>query len=391
MTMPRPAHSHALAKLKACVVLLVVLHHTILAYCRDGYFDRTRYLWSSAPIVDRNRWIGFDLIVDFNDVYFMSLMFLLSGLFVLPSLARKGVRHYLRGRVLRLGLPFAVAVTLVMPIAYYPSYRQTGADISLAQFWSGYFTAYGWSPGPAWFISLLLIFDAIAALVAQHWPALTQKAATVPDWLIQYPRAGLGSFLAASCVAYLSMRFAFSPGYWLQFGPFAAQASRLLLYATFFTTGAIIGSAGTSHKLLQRTGPIAGTWAVWAGLALVAFAALVKLQLADRQAMLSLTDPVWRILFGVLFVLTCVFTSLALIGGFIRYLDTNRRWLDLLAPCAFGIYLVHYALITWTQTALLTLDISAIAKAVTVFAITLLVCWSLIAFLRQNRVLRQIL
>jgi glucans biosynthesis protein C len=40
--------------------------------------------------VDSQRWAGFDIAVLFNDSYFMPLMFLLSGLFVGPSLGRKG-------------------------------------------------------------------------------------------------------------------------------------------------------------------------------------------------------------------------------------------------------------------------------------------------------------
>src|SRR5215467_13007348 len=44
----------------------------------------------------------------FNDTFFMALMFLLSGLFVWPSLERKGSARFLRDRTLRLGVPFAV-------------------------------------------------------------------------------------------------------------------------------------------------------------------------------------------------------------------------------------------------------------------------------------------
>ena len=34
------------------------------------------------PIVDTQRWLGFDIFCGFQDVYLMSLMFFLSGLFV---------------------------------------------------------------------------------------------------------------------------------------------------------------------------------------------------------------------------------------------------------------------------------------------------------------------
>ena len=36
------------------------------------------------------RWLGFDLVVLFNDSFFMACMFLISGLFVHDSLTRRG-------------------------------------------------------------------------------------------------------------------------------------------------------------------------------------------------------------------------------------------------------------------------------------------------------------
>ena len=67
----------------------------------------------AAPIVDPQRWAGFDVLTTFNDTFFMALMFLLSGLFVWPSLERKGGAQFLRERVLRLGAPFVVVVGIL--------------------------------------------------------------------------------------------------------------------------------------------------------------------------------------------------------------------------------------------------------------------------------------
>ena len=130
------------------MVLLVLLHHSVLACCRYGHFDRAHYLWSSAPIIDRQRWIGFDVLQDFSDTHFMSLMFLISGLFVMPGLRRKEAARYVADRVLRLGLPLAVCCTVLMPLACYPSVLQAGAAPSLACSWSwnGAACAGGWRP-----------------------------------------------------------------------------------------------------------------------------------------------------------------------------------------------------------------------------------------------------
>ncbi|HEV3499419.1 MAG TPA: hypothetical protein VGZ92_03795 [Bradyrhizobium sp.] len=53
----------------------------------------------------------------FNDSFFMAAMFFLSGLFVWPSLKRKGIGWFLRDRFWRLGLPFIVCAVILMPPA----------------------------------------------------------------------------------------------------------------------------------------------------------------------------------------------------------------------------------------------------------------------------------
>jgi glucans biosynthesis protein C len=70
-------HNIAIDYLRAFVVLLVLAHHSVIAYAPYAHFDQLHYLWG-APIVDTARWPGFDLLTLFNDIFFMSLMFFLS-------------------------------------------------------------------------------------------------------------------------------------------------------------------------------------------------------------------------------------------------------------------------------------------------------------------------
>jgi Acyltransferase family len=90
---------------RTCIILLVLVHHSILPYTHDGRSNHESFL-------------GFDAVAAFNDS-FMAAMFLLSGLFVWPSLRHKGIAGFLRDRWWRLGFPFAIAALILMPIAYY--------------------------------------------------------------------------------------------------------------------------------------------------------------------------------------------------------------------------------------------------------------------------------
>src|SRR5581483_1210132 len=117
--------------------------------------------WQAFPIVDQHKWAGAALTVGFNDTFFMSLMFFISGLFVWNSLQRKGSASFLRDRTLRLGTPFLCAAAIVAPLAYYPAYLQIG------QYGGGFLRQWLslgiWPAGPAWFVWLLLAFDFVAA------------------------------------------------------------------------------------------------------------------------------------------------------------------------------------------------------------------------------------
>src|SRR5580658_2442989 len=125
----RPGYNLALGYLRGFLVVLVLAHHSVLAYI-DGPPQATSLLaqppyWRAFMVVDHQHWLGFGIFTGFNDDFFMSLMFFLSGLFVWSSLQRKGNSSFVRDRLRRLGIPFLFAAVIIAPLAYYPSYLLT--------------------------------------------------------------------------------------------------------------------------------------------------------------------------------------------------------------------------------------------------------------------------
>ncbi len=96
--------------LRAFLTTLVVAHHSMLAYTSWARFDRLDPFASTSPVVDGRRWAFLDYAENFDDAFFMSLMFFVSGLFFAPALKRHGPAMFVRDRLLRLGLPFIVVV-----------------------------------------------------------------------------------------------------------------------------------------------------------------------------------------------------------------------------------------------------------------------------------------
>jgi peptidoglycan/LPS O-acetylase OafA/YrhL len=384
----KPASSYNLpvGYLRAFITVLVLAHHAVLAYhpfappVPASLVTQPRW-WQAFPVVDSQRWNGFALFVGFNDVFFMSLMFFLSGLFVWRSLVRKGTAGFLRDRVLRLGVPFVAAVALIAPLAYYPTYLLTGTSTGLAGFWHEWRSLGDWPAGPAWFIWVLLAFDCIAAalfaLIPNWGAALGRGLASVS----RRPILLFALLVAVSAFAYVPLALLYGPVDWFSFGPFFFQSSRPVHYLVYFLIGAGVGACGFSGGLLAPGGKLARRWILWCVAALVAFVAAMAIAIASFSAKSS--PQMWGAIGGISFTLSCAASSFAFLALFVRFAKTRNRILESLRDNAYGMYLIHYAFVSWLQYAVLKTELPAIAKGSVVFLGTLALSWSVTAAFRR--------
>ena len=61
--------------LRSAITVLVVAHHASLAYTTFASFDKSAYINSTNPVVDTDRTVLMDIFENFNDIFFMFLMF----------------------------------------------------------------------------------------------------------------------------------------------------------------------------------------------------------------------------------------------------------------------------------------------------------------------------
>jgi len=378
--------------LRTCLVLLVVVHHAALGY--HAYAPPQERLgapsmaWTAFPIVDAQRLPGVEVGVAFNDLFLMSLLFLISGVFAWPSLVRKGARRFVHDRMLRLGVPFAVAAAVLGPLAYYPTYLAGGPapDVGgfLGGFWRAWLALGFWPAGPVWFLWVLLVFDALAALLYAVAPGFGTVLGRLSARLAGRPVLYAGVLALASALAYVPLAMAVGAGSWWRAGPFTVQTSRILHYAIYFLAGIGLGADGVGRGLLAPEGALARRWSVWIGPTLVTFG----MALAAIVGMLASASrggpPPALALFGaVAFVLACAATSCLFLGAFLRFARTRNAVSDSLRANAYGIYVVHYACVTWLQYLLSSADVPAAAKLGLVVAGTVAVSWSATAALRR--------
>ena len=338
--------------------------------------------------MDAQRFSGVALFVGFNDVFFMSLMFFLSGLFVSQGLVRKGARAFLGDRFRRLGLPFVVAAAIVAPLAYYPSYVATGATGGVAGFVREWLSLGNWPAGPAWFLWLLLAFDVVAAALFASKPLLFGALGRSQSGALSRPALAFVLLITLSAVAYLPMVLAFGPLHWAAFGPFTFQTSRLFHYGVYFFGGVVVGAYGVERGLLRPGGPLERRWAAWLVGALVAFALSV---VATIAAFSPGADAGLQAAANLTFVLSCAAISFASLAVFLRFAKKPSRVFDSLRDNAYGMYLVHYPFSSWLQLALLGAPLPALVKGLVVFVATVGLSWGATAAMRQVPAIRRVL
>jgi peptidoglycan/LPS O-acetylase OafA/YrhL len=380
-------YNHAIGYLRAFIVVLVIAHHTALAYHPfappppSSLITQPRW-WMAFPVVDSQRWSGFTLFVGFNDVFFMSLMFFLSGLFVWQGLQRKGAAKFLRDRLLRLGLPFVLAAAILAPPAYYPTYLQMAGHDGFEGFRHQWLSLGQWPAGPAWFVWVLLAFDCIAALLFAVAPRWGDALGRMTSGASRKPAIFFAALVAISAIAYIPMALVFSPVSWAAFGPFTFQTSRIFHYLAYFLIAVGVGACGVNCGLLATDGKLARRWPRWVAAALVLFgaASVVAVIAATSQAQ----SQAWAAAADGGFVLCCAAISFALLALFLRFVKAPSLVLDSLSANSYGIYLVHYAFVSWLQYALLPASLPALAKAAIVFLGALGLSWSTIAMIRRR-------
>ncbi|MDY6950812.1 MAG: acyltransferase [Thermodesulfobacteriota bacterium] len=364
--------------LRAFVVALVLCHHAVLAYTTFAFINLENPIATISPVVNEQRWRGFDLIVAFNETFFMPLLFFVSGMFVWQSLARKGARRYLGRRLTRLGLPFVIGVPFLIPLAYYPAQLEvglmTGVNTNYGAFWLGMVRSGFGTAGPLWFLWLLLAFNCLATLLYRLAPRPGGLIRGRSAIILGRPVFFFGALLGISTAVYLPITIIFGPLKWIGIGPFHAQASRVLLYLVYFLAGTAVGARGFDRSAFRSDGALAKGWWGWLAVGLMSYIVWVIMVVSAKDQTVVSAIP---------FMVCCGATVFGMTGLFLRFAKRRVGIFDSLSENAYGIYVVHYVFVTWLQYLLLGSALAPSVKGMMVFVGTLILSWTSVAAMRR--------
>lgn len=310
-------------------------------------------------------------------------MFFISGLVSFRSIQKKGKSRFLKDRWLRLMIPFMVAELIFIPLAYIPAYLTNSTNPAVLSFIRDYLFTQSWPVGPPWFLWLLFSFNLL--VLAFPLRMLRQLYTWIKD-RAQKPIFLFLLLVGLVAICYIPLSLQIGQYSWTGIAVFDFQLNRVFLYFLFFFAGLIFGSSQEQGFSLLEQLLTKKSWQFWLIPTLVVQGLTIWMNLElwplVTQGEISLQSANW--FFCVLFVFNCVVSSIFFMVLFKkRFSNPGRIWSQV-SVVAFGLYVLHYPFITWTQYLLLPYTIDPIIKFTLVFLIGLAGSWLLTLLLKKT-------
>ncbi|GHH67803.1 acyltransferase family protein [Promicromonospora soli] len=363
--------------LRILLTVLVLAHHSALTY---GALP----LWYWTEPSTSASGVALMLLVIVNQFYFMGFFFLLSGLFVLGSVDRKGPGAFARDRLLRLGVPLAAYWLVARPVLHLREWPARSAEgESFLRFW---FTVG--DAGPLWFVEVLLVMSlAYAAFRALR--ARSSAASGLPEAGSGVADAGaravadaeprpVGFRAIAGLVALLTVvsflwRLVVPTGTYWELGGLPSPAY-LPQYVILFVVGLLATRHGWLAPLTVRQGRVAVVMAIVSVGVALGTTALAATPGAGALALLGavLAENVFA-----------VSTIVALLVLFREKFSGQPAWARFAARNTFAVYVIHPLVLVGVAMLLAQLVAPAGVKFLILLVLAVPLCWGFAHLLRR--------
>jgi glucan biosynthesis protein C len=363
--------------LRTALTALVVIHHSAIGYSNVPLWYYTE------PATDPSGTL-LDVVLLLNQAFFMGAFFFLSALFVPGSYDRKGAGRFLTERLLRLGVPLLIWLVLLRPVVTLGRYAaardlaaQQGADLPYWQFYLSSFT-----PGPMWFVEVLLVFSALYVL----WRRLA-----VPDRRAPQPAPAAGRAPGATAIVGFTIGLALVTYLWRILVPVGVglmglpTPAYLPQYAALFSMGLLAARRGWLEGLSRTAGRVGFATAATAAVALLSVVVLT-----GEEAFLG--HGTWPSLVAAIcesaLAVGILIGLLVLFGRHGNHQGPVGRFLS---AHAYTVYVTHPLVLVGLGYALSGVPAPAVAKFALLALLAVPLCWALAYLVRALPGARKVL
>ena len=208
------------------LTVLVILHHTAIAYGAPGGWYFTQPTHKEGPL------ILMTLFVATNQAFFMGMFFFLAALFTPASYDKKGAVAFVLDRLKRLGLPLLFYTLVFGPLLNFLVYRYgQGKTATFLQYLGGYDDWIDF--GVLWFVLALLLFTILYVLF-RKWA----KPAAPSNGSGRLPSTGNIFYFALALGLFSYWVRIFLPVGWV-LKPLGFQPAHFSQYIALFVLGTI--------------------------------------------------------------------------------------------------------------------------------------------------------
>ena len=352
--------------LRAALVTLVVLHHLAVIYGAVAPF-----YYVEPPLADPLAYLVLLTFVLFNQAWFMGTLFLIAGYFTPGSFERKGSGSFLKGRLVRLGIPLLLFYFVLGPISATGFWQMPASltGITSPLTWDAY--PYLLGLGPLWFVAMLLIFDIGYAV----WRALTKgRISTLTGQSALPGYRSIGVFILALALTNYLIRMVIPLGKDVWDFP---TLSYLPQYLSFF----VLGTIAYRRNWLQSVPRSMGVVGLVA--AIVVSVVLFPLALSGRLFSLEVTEAAsfvgngtWQSAVYALWDATfSIGLFLAALTFFRGLFNGENRFGKLLSQQSYAVYVIHAPIVVWIAIASKGVQLAPLVKFGLVAVIAVPVCF----------------
>lgn len=351
----KPSRLFFIDHLRAALIILVVLHHVGIVY--GASVDDFYYI--EPPFNDTFTFLVLLVFALFNQAWFMGALFLIAGYFTPASYDRKGPGSFIKGRLVRLGIPLLLYFFLISPLSaigyWLMPAELTGITSPLT--WKVYPFLLGL--GVAWFLALLLIFNFGYAL----WRRLTRDRTSSSTGESSTPSyLGIAIFtLALALVSYL-VRIVIPLDKEVLDFPTLAYLSQ---YLGLFVIGTIAYRRNWFRNIPGSMGVVGFVAALVATATLfsIAFTSiLTAIENASQQLPTSGYGTWQSAVYTLWDSIFAVGMCLAAITFFRRFFDKDSNFGRFLSQQSYAVYIIHIPIIVFLAYALRGITLAPLLK-----------------------------
>lgn len=349
--------------------VLVVLHHVSIGYGTMG-----GWCYVTSEKITGTAQISLSALTGIEASFSMSLFFFISAFLTIPSLEKKGVRKFVKGRLLRLLVPLLFVMTIFAPsILYYIEIHNRTTSST----WFSYVLQENAKPytSHAWFILVLIAFELAYIgywrFIKPHYSVSKYLSDNTPTHVTIVTIIVLCSGLTVLVRLFFPLGNNF----------IGIEFSNITPYIFMYAIGLLVYR---KHWLDDLSRKVAMTWFPISLLAAAYFCLIIYLIITNPSIVDKFLGLSWE---SVSLSFAQVFLCIGFSGFFLHFFkkqfDTTNSTLSMLRENRYGVYIFHSAVVVGVTVILESLRLGPIIKYILACILCIVFSYMLVRLIRK--------